>query len=165
MSIAALLTRTLSVLVILSVLSACGFQLRGSYQVPAQLAEVSIEAPNRSELASRLRDELAQYEIDVVERAADVTHIEILADNLDRRVLSLLISGQVAEYELIYTAPVRVHMIDGSIEAHDINIYRDYQEDPNFALAKTRELELLINEMRDDAVYRIMMLLTRLTWE
>lgn len=162
---ATVLTRALSVLIALSVLSACGFQLRGAYQVPAQLAAVSIEAPHRSELANRLRNELAQYDIEVVERDPDITHIELLADNLDRRVLSLLISGQVAEYELIYTASVRVHMVDGSVETHDINIYRDYQEDPNFALAKTRELELLVNEMRDDAVYRIMMLLTRLTWE
>ena len=161
----ALFAKLLSVLITLSLLSACGFQLRGSYQVPAQLAEVSIEAPNRSDLAARLHDELAQYEIAVVNRSSDVTHIEILADSLDRRVLSLLISGQVAEYELIYTAPVRVHMVNGDIESHEINIYRDYQEDPNFALAKTRELELLVNEMRDDAVYRIMMLLTRLTWE
>lgn len=56
-------------------------------------------------------------------------------------------------------------MQDGSVEPHDIQIFRDYQEDPNFALAKTRELDILLSEMRDDAVNRIMLLLTRLTWE
>lgn len=165
MAIATPLSRILSVFIALSILTACGFQLRGSYQTPAQLSEVSIEAPQRSELASLLHDELAQYEIEVVSRDSSITHIEILDDSLDRRVLSLLISGQVAEYELIYTAPVRVYMVDGRVETHDVNIYRDYQEDPNFALAKTRELELLVTEMRTDAVYRIMMLLTQLTWE
>lgn len=158
------LLRWLSAFIALSLLTACGFQLRGSYQVPQQLSQVSMEAPTRSELASRLQDVLSEYEIPVVARHQDVTHIELLDDSLDRRVLSLLISGQVAEYELIYTASLRVHMQDGRVEHHDIQIYRDYQEDPNFALAKTRELDILLDEMRDDAVNRIMLLLTRLTW-
>lgn len=160
-----ILSRGLSMLIILSLLSGCGFQMRGSYQIPAQLAEVSLQAPQRSELATRLSREFARHDIAIVERSETITHVELLEDHLDRRVLSLLISGQVAEYELIYTAPVRVHTQDGRVETHDIQVFRDYQEDPNFALAKTRELELLVNEMRDDAVYRIMMLLTRLTWE
>lgn len=154
-----------SALVALTLLAGCGFQLRGSYQIPQQLSQVSMESPSRSELASRLEAVFHQYDIDIVSRADGITHIELLEDSLDRRVLSLLISGQVAEYELIYTASLRVHMQDGSIEPHDIQIYRDYQEDPNFALAKTRELEILLDEMRDDAVNRIMLLLTRLTWE
>lgn len=149
----------------LTVLNACGFHLRGSYQIPEHLQHVSLAAPERSALANRLRQELAQFEIEVVDRQADVTHIELLEDQLDRRVVSLLISGQVAEYELIYTAPLRVHTVDGSVQTHEITIYRDYQEDPNFALAKTRELELLLSEMREDAAYRIMMLLARVTWE
>lgn len=155
----------LSAVMVLSLLSACGFQMRGSYQVPAQLSEVSVETPQRSEFTARLLAEFRQHNIEVVERDSEITHIEVLEDTLDRRVLSLLISGQVAEYELIYTVPVQVHTRDGRVESHQIQIFRDYQEDPNFALAKTRELELLLNEMRDDAVYRLMMLLTRLTWE
>lgn len=157
--------RWVSALLALTLLTACGFQLRGSYQVPPQLSQVSLEAPNRSELATRLQDIFQQYEIAVVPRQQDITHIELLEDSLDRRVLSLLISGQVAEYELIYTASVRVHTQDGRVEPHDIQVFRDYQEDPNFALAKTRELDILLSEMRDDAVNRIMLLLTRLTWE
>ncbi|MBA3988060.1 LPS assembly lipoprotein LptE [Aliidiomarina maris] len=157
--------KVFSVVITLLALAACGFQLRGSYQIPAQLAQVSLEAPARSEIASRLRDEFDRYDIQVVARGQDITHIELLEDSLDRRVLSLLISGQVAEYELIYTVPVRVHTANGDIQLQDIQVLRDYQEDPNFALAKTRELELLVNEMRSDAVHRIMLLLTQLTWE
>lgn len=146
-------------------LSACGFQMRGSYQVPEQLQEVSLQAPSRSELGNRLQRELLRYEVVISPRSSDITHIELHEDFLDRRILSLLISGQVAEYELIYTAPVTVHTADGRVEQHEIQIFRDYQEDPNFALAKTRELEIIVNEMRDDAVQRLMMLLTRVTLE
>ena len=154
-----------SALLALTLLTACGFQLRGSYQVPQQLSQVSLEAPRGSVLATRLERVFQQHDIAVVARQQDITHIEFLDDSLDRRVLSLLISGQVAEYELIYTASIRVHMQDGSVEPHDVQVFRDYQEDPNFALAKTRELDILLSEMRDEAVNRIMLLLTRLTWE
>src|SRR5690554_1603573 len=122
--------RLLVTAVALSLLSACGFQMRGSYQVPAQLSQVSVEAPMRSELASRLLNEFQQHDIEVVERDHNVTHIELLDDTLDRRVLSLLVSGQVAEYELIYTVPVQVHTLDGRVESHQIQVFRDYQEDP-----------------------------------
>lgn len=149
----------------LTLVTACGFQLRGDYQIPQQLQEVSLQAPARSELASKLEAELRRYEITISERSDDITHIELLQDSLDRRVLSLLISGQVAEYELIYNAPVRIHLSNGDVEEHHIQVFRDYQEDPNFALAKTRELELVVTEMREEAVRRLLVLLNRVTQE
>ncbi|MGX5914477.1 LPS assembly lipoprotein LptE [Aliidiomarina sp. Khilg15.8] len=154
----------LSVLAV-TLLSACGFQLRGDYQIPPQLQEVSLQAPARSELANKLEAELRRYDVTIRERGSDITHIELLPDSLDRRVLSLLVSGQVAEYELIYNAPIRIHLADGDIEEHHIQVFRDYQEDPNFALAKTRELELVVTEMREEAVRRLFVLLNRVTQE
>lgn len=153
------------VLLALTLLSACGFQLRGDYQIPPQLQEVSLQAPARSELAEKLEAELRRYNVTIRERAGDVTHIELLPDSLDRRVLSLLVSGQVAEYELIYNAPIRIHLGDDNVEEHHIQVFRDYQEDPNFALAKTRELELVVTEMREEAVRRLLVLLNRVTQE
>lgn len=149
----------------LTLLAACGFQLRGDYQIPQQLQEVSLQAPARSELATKLEAELRRYDITISERSDEITHIELLQDSLDRRVLSLLISGQVAEYELIYNAPVRIYLSDGEVEEHHIQVFRDYQEDPNFALAKTRELELVVTEMREEAVRRLLVLLNRVTQE
>jgi LPS-assembly lipoprotein len=152
-------------LLALTLVSGCGFQLRGDYQIPQQLQEVSLQAPARSELATKLEAELRRYDVTISARDPETTHIELLQDSLDRRVLSLLISGQVAEYELIYNVPLRIYLSNGEVEEHHIQVFRDYQEDPNFALAKTRELELVVTEMREEAVRRLLVLLNRVTQE
>jgi LPS-assembly lipoprotein len=75
----------------------------------------------------------------------------VLDDTLDRRTLSLSQSGQVAEYEMIYTVYYQL-IKQGEVSAQQqVEVYRDYQDDPNFALAKTREREVLVQEMREEA--------------
>lgn len=136
-------------------LNSCGFQLRDSYQLPTQLESVYIQAEPFSEfaeiLASRL--ELAGAKLD---KQPQQTVIQLVSDSLDRRTLSLSSSGQVAEYELIYTVEYVLHNGPDSSIPLQVEVFRDYQDDPNFALAKTREREVLVTEMREDAARQIL---------
>lgn len=145
------LIQKLTVIIIATAVTGCGFQLRDNYQLPAAMQTVSIEAPAFSEFGQVLerRLSLAGARIESPQQTSLV--IEILDDTLDRRTLSLSQSGQVAEYEMIYT--VYYQLIEqGEISAlQQVEVYRDYQDDPNFALAKTREREVLVQEMRDEA--------------
>jgi len=146
-------------------LSACGFQLRGDYQVALNLQQLSVEAPARSQTRELLIDALERRQVNVVASDEDTWHILLHEDLLDQRIMSLLQTGQVAEYELIYTLPVTIFSPEGDSTQHTIQITRDYQEDPDYALAKVREMELLISEMRRDAVQRLLLLLNRLTYQ
>ena len=146
-------------------LSACSFQLRGDYQVTSQLQNISLEAPMRSEIEKQVQETFAQRGINVVSQDDDLTHVVVHADRLDRRILSMLPSGQVAEYEIIYVMPVTITTQTGLTTNHNIQILRDYQDDPNYALAKTRELEMLVSEMRAEAANRLLLLLNQLTLE
>jgi len=145
------LIQKFTVIIIATALTGCGFQLRDNYQLPAAMQTVSIEAPAFSEFGQVLerRLSLAGARIESAQQTRLV--IEILDDTLDRRTLSLSQSGQVAEYEMIYT--VYYQLIEqGEISAQQqVEVYRDYQDDPNFALAKTREREVLVQEMREEA--------------
>lgn len=136
-------------------LNSCGFQLRDSYQLPTQLESVYIQDEPFSEfakiLASRL--ELAGANLD---KQPQHTVIQLVSDSLDRRTLSLSTSGQVAEYELIYTVEYVLHNGPDSSIPLQVEVFRDYQDDPNFALAKTREREVLVTEMREDAARQIL---------
>lgn len=145
----------------LLLLTACSFQLRGNYQLAPQLDAVSLEAPARSEIATLVNEVLTQRNVDVVSQGPNIIHVELHQDRFDRRILSMLTSGQVAEYELIYVLPVTFSAANGDSSHHTIQILRDYQDDPNFALAKTRELELLVTEMRNDAAHRLLLLLNQ----
>jgi len=137
-------------------LSACGFQLRDHYQVPQTLQQMHLQAVSSMGLEESLKQRLLTAGIQLVDHnQAGVAQLRILSDRLDRRTLSLFESGQVAEYELLYRVDYQV-IRDGEVVIEDnVEVARDYQDDPNFALAKTRERELLVAEMRDDAARRL----------
>jgi len=69
-------------------------------------------------------------------------------------------SGQVAEYELIYTVDYEVSFPNSESISNTLVVSREYQEDPRQILAKSRELELVLNEMRDESADRIIRLLS-----
>ncbi|RUO47793.1 hypothetical protein CWE21_08100 [Pseudidiomarina aquimaris] len=147
---------TLTLLLVVS-LAGCGFQLRGSYQLPPQLQQATIDAPQFSEVAEQVRQRFTLAGVDVVETSnTDTTAIEIVRDSLTRRTLSLSASGQVAEYELIYTVDYLLRAPNKTAKALQVEVFRDYQDDPNFALAKTREREVLVAEMREQAAQQVL---------
>lgn len=136
-------------------LTACGFQLRGNYQLPPTLQHVAIDAPQFSEFAEHAKQRFELAGATVVAAGDNLTRIEILNDDLSRRTLSLSASGQVAEYELIYKVSYVLVNAAGERRPMQVEVFRDYQDDPNFALAKTREREVLVAEMREQAAQRL----------
>ncbi|WP_369812388.1 LPS-assembly lipoprotein LptE [Alkalimonas delamerensis] len=144
-------------------LSGCGFQLRG--QLPLQLFDgVYLEAERHSELAAILRQRLQSHQITLLSQPAkDSPSVVLLRDSLERRTLSLFPNGQVAEYELIYQVQYRIQLPDEDAHYFEFELFRDYQDDPNRALAKARELELMLAELREQAAQRILRQLGRLS--
>lgn len=136
-------------------LASCGFQLRDDYQLPASLQQAKLSAPQFSEFAEVMRERLVLAGVELVEKDSPVT-IRINNDQLDRRTLSLSASGQVAEYELIYRVRYELLQEQREPQQFELEVYRDYQDDPNFALAKTREREILVGEMREEAARRVL---------
>ncbi|CAB0149616.1 LPS-assembly lipoprotein LptE [Pseudidiomarina piscicola] len=135
-------------------LVACGFQLQGNYKLPADLQQLRIDAPQFSEFAATARERFRLAGAELVHDSS-VTTVEIVSDSLTRRTLSLSASGQVAEYELIYTVNYLLRQQQGQNQALQVEVFRDYQDDPNFALAKTREREVLVAEMREQAAQQL----------
>ncbi|PHR66364.1 LPS assembly lipoprotein LptE [Pseudidiomarina marina] len=141
----------LAILLIATALTGCGFQLRDNYQLPPAMQTISIEAPAFSEFKQVLERRLNLAGAQVGASQQNGLVIEILDDTLDRRTLSLSQSGQVAEYEMIYTVYYQLIEQGEASGRQQVDVYRDYQDDPNFALAKTREREILVQEMREEA--------------
>lgn len=151
-----LLRQSLLSVIVMITLSACGFQLRDNYQLPATLQKIQLQSVSSLQLEASLRQRLLTAGIQLNDRAAaDVAQLRVLSDQLERRTLSLFESGQVAEYGLLYRVNYQVIRNGELIIEDTIEVARDYQDDPNFALAKTREREMLVAEMRDDAARRL----------
>jgi LPS-assembly lipoprotein len=147
-----------------SLLTACGFQLRGNYLLDDELKTLYLSSTDvHGELTRLVSLNLTRNQITVLKQAkANTPELRILSDNLDRRTLSLFASGQVAEYELIYSVQYHVRFDGEDPELFTFELYRDYQDDPNLALAKSRELSLLLSEMRVSAADKILRDLARI---
>jgi LPS-assembly lipoprotein len=146
----------LSVLVLLSLmLSSCGFQLRGSLPLEKYPA-VYLQGDKHSELLQQLGTQLERNQVKLLDSSDTTAAIFVLdSDSLQRRTLSLFPNGQVAEYELIYKVNYQLILPGQEPRPYQIELYRDYQDDPSRALAKSKELDLMLTELRSQAVARI----------
>lgn len=148
--------------VLIFLLSSCGFTLRGNYLIPESAKTIYLQSFDKhASLTKTLRRQLKIYDIQVVD-AQQVRQLEkppvvirLAKDKLDRRTLSLLSTGQVAEHELIYTVEYQIIFPGQQANDYKLELLRDYQDDPNAVLAKSRELDILLNELRLQASDKI----------
>lgn len=151
--------------ILASLLSACGFHLRGDYLLDDELQTLYVSSSDvHGELTRLLKQHLTRNQVNVLNHKSETApELRIISDKLDRRTLSVFQNGQVAEYELIYAVHYQLRFGTSnddkqSVEPQDFHfeLNRDYQDDPNLALAKSRELSLLLSEMRKSAADKIL---------
>ena len=147
---------TISLLVTLT-LAGCGFHLRSAPNLPDNVNAVIVDSAKTHALLSRaLYQRVTVYGLNGV-YAQDATTLDngvvvfLMPEKLERRLLSVYPSGQVAEYELIYTVRYKVQFPDQEAILATFDVIRDYQDDPDHVLAKSRELDIVLDEMRNEA--------------
>jgi LPS-assembly lipoprotein len=139
-------------------LNGCGFNLRGSYLLAPELQTINLSSVDKfGELTRVIKQHLTINDVELVEKTNNsIPQMRILKDSLDRRTLSVFPNGQVAEYELIYTVRYQILIPDKAVQRFSFELNRDYQDDPDIALAKSRELSLMLSEMRIEAANKIL---------
>lgn len=147
-----------------SLLAGCGFKLRNDFELDSKFRQLRVlDAGQPSQLADVLIQRLdIYYQVDVLNKTQPKLHQEfkvptiiVAPERLERKLLSLFPSGQVAEYELLYFCDYQVQSAEGEIKDYTFRLSREYQDDPDQVLAKSRELELILDEMRSQAADRI----------
>jgi LPS-assembly lipoprotein len=151
-------------------LSACGFTLRGSQALPASLTQVAITAPLQySPLSRALQKRLPVYQLEGLINPSETIEASMLSKTVavqlqpelfERRLLSVFSSGQVAEYDLVYTVKYTVIFPNKVPIENTLTVSREYQDDPDQILAKSRELNLVLGELREEAADRLIRLLS-----
>ncbi len=143
---------------LLSNLFSCGFRLRGDYLLSPELKTLYVSSSDTyGELTRLVKKHLKINQVKLVKYVANKTpELRILKDHLDRRTLSVFNNGQVAEYEIIYTVNYELRMPNAKVQRFSFELNRDYQDDPDNALAKSRELSLMLSEMRTEAADKIL---------
>lgn len=161
---------TIGVLIVVSLLlNGCGFKLRGDQPLPLGITQLRLlndksNAPLQREFVKRL----SIYEIAVVSSTdysnpLQTLDVQVMPDSLDRRLLSTFSTGQVAEYELTLNIRYQIAFPNEQAQTIQFNVTREYQDDPDAILAKSRELELVLREMRKQASDRMIRLMASQT--
>lgn len=137
-------------LLTLTLLNGCGFQLRSTYLVPEAYKTVYLQSDSPySELTRAVKQRFKAGQVTTLNSPQQgVARVQLSKDELERKTLSLFADGQVAEYRLFYSATARVFKTDGVSVTITLQAQRDYLDDPNQALAKSREMDMLLHEMR-----------------
>jgi LPS-assembly lipoprotein len=145
--------RNAALLLALSLLAACGFQLQGRQVLPASLAAPELDATDRhSDFTRALRTALTASGAKLVEQAAaDGAVVHILRDSVTERVLSVDARNIPTDFELIYEVEIEVHAgATRLLEPETFMLSRIYSFDERRLLAKEREKDVLREALARD---------------
>ena len=150
-------TWIVAVLLLLAVtVGACGFQVRGHSTLLAD--------DNHSGFYQRLRDELRQADIEVVDSPADATSIfTILHDVTSQRVVAVSARNVPREYEVYYIVSYTITSgQDTLMDERTQTQSRAYTWDETKVLGKIQEEQLWRDAIVDDLVRVVMMQISTL---
>jgi LPS-assembly lipoprotein len=144
---------------LLPTLVACGFQLRGSIDLPAEwkTLHLSTISPN-SELSRELRAGFEANGIQWVGRSEAAYTLQVGAEISERRNLTIGQDAKAAEFELIMSTSLQVSDREGNdvMALTTISTHKVMTNDPENITGKVEEARLLQREMRRDLVRQIM---------
>ncbi len=139
-------------------LSACGFQLRGTGQLP--FTTMYLQAPSTSSFAAQLKRAIETGTSTRVTESPEKAEVvlQILSELQEKKILSLTGGGRVSEFLLRYRVSFRLtdktnreHIPTSEIVLRRSVTFNDQQQ-----LSKEREEAQLYRSMRSDAVQQIL---------
>ena len=139
-------------------LNACGFQLRGTANLPYETLHVA--APNTSAVANEIRRSIAASSqtrvIDNPKEAPATRHL--LGETREKFILSLSGGGRVREFQLRYRMTYRLMDKDNKElrPTTQILLHRDLSYNDADTLSKESEEALLYRDMQTDAVNQLL---------
>jgi LPS-assembly lipoprotein len=150
-----------------AVLSACGFQLRGSDgRAAIPFKTIYIGVAETSPLGIELRRNIRARDTRIVSdpKAAEAI-IEVLDEGRDRAIQSLNTQGRIREIALMYRLRFRVKDAANKelLAPTEIILKRNISFNESQAIAKEKEEELLYRDMQSDLVQQILRRLSALS--
>ncbi|WP_373950041.1 LPS assembly lipoprotein LptE [Vibrio pomeroyi] len=151
------------VVLTVSLLSACGFHLRGDYSVPEELNKISVTSYDQYSTFTRMmKGQLRMNDVEIVPPAENTPNLHIISESVGERTLSLYQNTRAAEIELTFYASYRVTIPELGSKTFSTSVTRSYLDNPLTALAKSVERDMIEDEMRKLATSQILRQMARL---
>ena len=145
------------IILIALLLSACGYHLRGAFELPAGLKNIFLEGGS-APLQAQFKKAMDLSSIPIAD-SAEVAGIviRIYDEKSERRVLSLAATGVANDFELDYR--MEYEIVDAKdtllLARQPLEIKREYYNDQLAVIAKESEETTIKNEMYLQAVRTI----------
>jgi LPS-assembly lipoprotein len=140
---------------------ACGFHLRGSFELPPGLENIAIDdASTTSDLAQVLKTQLRRHSITPQKKIEEARLVIVIdKETHQRRVMTVSPEGRVQEFELIYTVNYSLlnkQNPEASVSGQNLIVKRDLRFDETAVLGVTSEEDRLKREMVNSAAEQIL---------
>lgn len=153
-------------LLVLFMLSSCGFHPRGGSRQLASAERIFVDASRDSAVAEELRIALSDRGFAVVALRDDATvFLRVTDESQSRRIVSVQRTGKVSEFELSHSVNMlvaqsendNIPVYDPSQSSNRVVVIREYTYDQVGVLGKEDEERILRNEMREELVLQIVL--------
>ena len=142
--------KELSILGLILIISACGFQLRGDIQ--ANFDSISISG-GTSSFNKTLQRKFRQTGITITNASEAEKIVEIIENKFTKTILTLTGTGAVSEYQLDYDVTYRFKSKDAPWNLPvTIEATRTYTYEDQDILAKDEEEKRLVSGMEDQLI-------------
>lgn len=141
-------------LLLVVLLSACGFQLRGQIELPPGLERIQVTGLSQNHaLRRQLERFLEANGVEIVDDPkAEVARLDLSRYRQEKEILVVGTDGRVREYRLMSAVNASLRSAEGEIKlpSTQFDVFRDFIYDPDDVLGKAEEEKQLREDMISD---------------
>ncbi len=156
--------RALLVTAVCIMAASCGFQPRGSYNLPEEIQAISVTSFDQYGMITRdVKTQLRYHGITVASKPEqNIANLHLRNETFSEKTLSLYQNSRIAQEQFTYTVNYSVTIPNQGSYEFSTSANRTYLDNALTALAKSVEVGMLYQEMRIESAKQIMRQLARL---